>query len=237
VARTLRAVWPSTAAELVRAQRGLAALTLPPWQPSSALSTVAGCYVCFARGEAGRGRAGERGWAAAVLMRGNRGLVESAVAVGEAGAPYEPGRLALREGPLLEAALRLLAEPPDVLLANASGRDHPRAAGLALHLGAVLDLPSVGVTDRPLLAEGREPRAERGATSPLLLAGVEVARRLRTRAGARPVVAHPGWRTDLDTAVAVVWASTRRARTPEPLRRARWLARYARAAAGPAPHG
>jgi hypothetical protein len=44
-------------------------------------------------------------------MRGNRALGESAVAVGAAGAPYEPGLLALREGPLLEAALRLLAEP------------------------------------------------------------------------------------------------------------------------------
>jgi deoxyribonuclease V len=230
-------MWPRTASELVSAQRELAALARPVWQPLSALPMVAGCYVCFARGQAGRGRAGECGWAAAVLMRGNRGLVESAVTVGAAGAPYEPGLLALREGPLLEAALRLLAEAPDVLLVNASGRDHPRAAGLALHLGAALDRPSVGVTDRPLLAEGREPGAGRGDTSELLLGGVEVARMLRTRAGARPVVVHPGWQTDLDTATTVVRAATRRARTPEPLRRARQLARSARAAAGPGARG
>ena len=226
-------MWPSTADELVRAQRELAVLEPPNWRPSSARPLVAGCFVCFARGQMGRGRAGERGWAAAVLMRGNRRLVESAVAVGAAGAPYEPGLLALREGPLLEAALRALSEPPEVLLANATGRDHPRGAGLALHLGAVLDLPSIGVTDRPLHAEGGEPGADHGATSPLRLGGVEVARMLRTRAGARPVVVHPGWRTDLDTAIAVVRASIRRARTPEPLRRARQLARYARAAAQP----
>lgn len=209
----------------------------PAWRPSSPRPLVGGCYVCFARGETGRGRAGEPGWAAAVLMRGNRRLVESAVAVGAAGAPYEPGLLALREGPLLDAALRALTERPEVLLANATGRDHPRGAGLALHLGVVLDLPSIGVTDRPLLGEGREPGAERGATSPVSLRGVEVARILRTRAGARPVVVHPGWHTDLDTALAVVRASTRRARTPEPLRRARQLARYARAAAGATPRG
>lgn len=222
--RILRVMWPSTAAELVRAQRELAALGPPGWRPSTARPLVAGCYVCFARGEGGRGRAGERGWAAAVLMRGNRRLVESAVAVGAAGAPYEPGLLALREGALLEAALRVLAEPPEVLLANATGRDHPRAAGLALHLGTVLDLPSIGVTDRPLQAIGPEPRPERGETSPLLLHGVEAARILRTRAGARPIVVHPGWRTDLDTAVSVTLASTQRVRTPEPLRRARSLA-------------
>jgi deoxyribonuclease V len=65
--------------------------------------------------------------------------------------------------------------------------------------------------------------------SPLLLRGVEVARLLRTRVGARPVVVHPGWRTDLDTAVSVLLGATRRARTPEPLRRARREARRARA--------
>jgi deoxyribonuclease V len=221
----------------VRTQRELAALAPPRWRPSAVRPLVGACYVCFARGEGGRGRAGERGWAAAVLMRGSRGLVESAVAVGAAGAPYEPGLLALREGPLLDTAVRTLSERPDVLLCNATGSDHPRAAGLALHLGAMLDLPSIGVTDRPLTAEGGEPGADRGATRPVLLGGVEVARLLRTRAGARPVVVHPGWRTDLDAATAMVGASTRRARTPEPLRRARQLARYARAATAPGAGG
>ena len=173
----------------------------------------------------------EPGWAAAVLMRGDRRQAGSAVVSGSAAAPYEPGLLALREGPLLEAAVRALPEPPEVVLANASGRDHPRGAGLAFHLGAVLERPSVGVTDRPLLASGPEPGPERGATSPLLIGRREVARALRTRAGARPVVVHSGWRTDLDTAVSVVLVSTRRARTPEPLRRARRAARQARAEA------
>jgi deoxyribonuclease V len=116
------------------------------------------------------------------------------------------------------------------VLVNASGRDHPRGAGLALHLGAVLDLPSVGVTDRPLLpAHGPEPGEQRGATSPLTHDGAEVARLVRTRPGARPIVVHPGWRTDADAAVAIVLAATRRARTPQPLRRARQAARRARA--------
>ena len=35
----------------------------------------------------------------------------------------------------------MLAEPPDVLLLDGTGRDHPRRCGLAVHLGAVLDLP------------------------------------------------------------------------------------------------
>lgn len=190
---------------------------------------AAGCFVCFARGLGGG--AGEPAWSGAALMLGAGRLLATAVVEGGAGAAYEPGLLALREGPLLEAAVRALPEPPDVLVVNAAGLDHPRAAGLALQLGAVLDLPSVGVTDRPLIAEGPSPRDERGATSALWLDGRQVARWVRTRARARPVVAHPGWRTDLDAAVAVVRKTTRRARTPEPLRRARRAAREARARA------
>jgi deoxyribonuclease V len=228
-------VWPSTASELVRVQLELGAMTPAPWRPAGPRPLVAGCFVCFGRGGAGAGRPDEPGWAAAVLLRGDRRPAGAAVVSGTAGAPYEPGLLALREGPLLEAAVRALPERPEVLIANASGRDHPRRAGLALHLGAVLDLPSAGVTDRPLLASGGEPAPERRATSPLLLGDAEVARALCTRAGARPVVVHPGWRTDLDAATAVVLAATRRARTPEPLRRARRAAREARAAAEAAP--
>ena len=164
-------------------------------------------------------------------MHGDRRDTGTTIARGEAGAGYEPGLLALREGPLLEAAVRALPSMPDVVIANATGRDHPRGAGLALHLGWVLDLPSVGVSDRPLLAAGQEVGPERGAMSPLRLDGVEVARLLRTRAGARPLVVHPGWRTDLDTACAVILDGIGRVRAPEPLRQARRMARLARAGA------
>jgi hypothetical protein len=49
------------------------------------------------------------------------------------------------------------------------------------------------------------------------------------RAGAKPVAAYAAWQTDAQDAVQVVLAATRRARTPEPLRRARTLARTRRA--------
>jgi deoxyribonuclease V len=222
-------MWPETPAELSRLQHQLASLQPTLWHPRAVRPLVAGCFVCFARPTAGRGRAGQRGWAAVTLMQADRHVAATAIVRGEAAAPYQPGLLALREGRLLEAAIRALPGEPEVLMVNATGRDHPRRAGLALHLGAELDLPSVGVSDRPLLAEGAEPAPGRGATSPLLLEEAEVARLVRTRVGARPLIVHPGWRTDLDTAVSVALASTRRARTPEPLRRARREARQARA--------
>jgi deoxyribonuclease V len=214
--------WPGTREELIEEQLRLAALDPLPWRSRPA-ARIGAVFVCFARGGRGPGQAGDPGWAAAHAGR-------DAVAVGgRAGAPYEPGLLALREGALLEAAVRALAQPPDVLLVDATGRDHPRRAGLALHLGAVLDLSTVGVTHRPLVAEGAWPPDEPGAMSPLFLDDELAGYWLRTRPGTRPLAVHAGWRTDPDVAIDVV-LSTSRLRTPEPLRRARRRAREARAA-------
>jgi deoxyribonuclease V len=224
------ASWPATAEELVRVQRALAAASPPPWPGGRAASELllGGCFVCFARGIAGEGAAGDPGVAAAALTRRRRPLA-SATVTGRAGGPYQAALLALREGALLEAAVRALDQLPEVLLVNATGRDHPRRAGLALHLGAVLDLPTAGVTSRPLAARGAWPEDERGATAPLRLGGELVGHWLRSRAGAKPVAVHAAWGTDPDQAVELVLAAVRRHRTPEPLRRARAAARAARA--------
>jgi deoxyribonuclease V len=95
----------------------------------------------------------------------------------------------------------------------------------------VLGPPTVGVTTRPLLAQGAWPVDQRGATTPLLVGGEVVGCWVRTRARAKPVVVHAAWQTDAQAAIQVVLAVTRRARTPEPLRRARTLARTRRARA------
>lgn len=220
-------VWPEAPEDLVALQRELAQATPEPWRPGAQAPAIGACIVCFPRGQTGPGEAGDPAWSAAVVLCGRRTVAEAIVA-GRAGAAYTGGLLALREGALLEAAVRALPAAPQVLLVDATGRDHPRRAGLALHLGAVLDLPTVGVTHRPLLATGAWPADARGATSALRLEGEAVGAWLRTRRGTRPLAVHPGWRTDLEVAVTVVMAATFGRRTPEPIRRARTLARSAR---------
>jgi deoxyribonuclease V len=224
-------VWPADADALVAEQRRLADVAAPAWTPPDRGLLVGGCWVCFPRGLSGPGGAGDPAWGAAVLMDGDE-VVDGVVRGGVAGAAYVPGLLALRIGPILERAVRALERAPDVLLVDATGRDHPRRAGLAIHLGAELGIPTVGLTHRPLRGEGAWPADRRGATSLLRVGDEVVGCWMRTRPGTRPLVVHPGWRTDLDTAVDVV-ARTARRRTPEPLRRARRLAREARAGASP----
>jgi deoxyribonuclease V len=223
------ATWPATADELSRLQQALGEMTPARWQPPTIPRRIGACFVCFERVQ-GAGTAGDRGFAGAAVTAGRR-LLAGVTAAGSAGGPYLPALLALREGPLLEQAVRALPIASEVLVVNATGRDHPRRAGLALHLGAVLGLPTVGVTTRPLVAEGAWPVDQRGATAPLRLGGEVVGCWVRTRAGAKPVAVHAAWQTDPQAAVQVVLAATRRARTPEPLRRARTLARTRRARA------
>jgi deoxyribonuclease V len=222
------ATWPATAHELIGLQQALGELTPERWQPPATLSRIGACFVCFEPVH-GAGAAGDMGFAGAAVSHRRRLLAGVSVS-GPAGGPYLPTLLALREGPLLEQAVRGLEIVPEVLVVNATGRDHPRRAGLALQLGAVLGLPTVGVTTRPLVAEGAWPPVDqRGARAPLLMGGEVVGCWVRTRAGARPVAVHAAWQTDPDAAVQVVLAASRRARTPEPLRRARTLARTRRA--------
>ena len=224
-------MWPTDQSALQQVQQELAEAVPEPWTPGHQRLLVGGCWVCFPRGLTGPGGAGDPAWTAAVLMRGAT-VLEERVTRGAASAAYVPGLLALRMGEVMERAVRALDTAPDVLLLDATGRDHPSRAGLAVHLGAVLDLPTIGVTHRPLLAEGAWPDDERGASAPLRIDGTTVGCWLRTRPGVRPLVVHPGWRVDLDTAVDVVLRSTTRRRTPEPLRQARHRARRARAGTG-----
>jgi deoxyribonuclease V len=137
--------------------------------------------------------------------------------------------LALREGPLLEAAVWGLPERADVLVVNATGRDHPRRAGLALHLGVNLDLPSIGVTSRTLLAAGPAPVDAAGAMSPLMIEGELVGFWIRPRRGVRALAVHAAWRTTPEVAASVALTLCLGRRTPEPLRLARRAAREARA--------
>ena len=220
-------MWPTDPDSLIASQQQLASAAPPQVILDPANSIIAGCWVCFPRGLAGPGTDHDPAWSTAVIMSAGQ-VIEQQMINGKTGAGYVPGLMALRIGPLLDQTVRALTRRPDVVLLDATARDHPRRAGLALQLGAELDVPTIGVTHRPLIAGGTWPDDQRGATSPLQVGDSVVGCWLRTQPGVRPLAVHPGWRVDLGTAVSVVSFVTRRRRTPEPLRRARQLARRAR---------
>ncbi|MBA3527885.1 MAG: endonuclease V [Propionibacteriaceae bacterium] len=224
-------MWPSDADSLVTFQEQLAFAAPEPSAVDPSTATIGACWVCFPRGLTGPGTDHDPAWCAAVIMRG-RQLRKQRVITGTTGAPYLPGLLALRLGRLIEGAVRSLSGRLDVLLLDATARDHPRKsrAGTACrrrarrahHWG---DAPAADCL-------GEWPSDQRGAMSPLRIGDSVVGCWLRTQPGVRPLAVHPGWRIDLATAVEVVTSITSRRRTPEPFRRARQLARRARTQQG-----
>src|SRR4051794_31772300 len=115
--------WPRAGDELARVQDELAAAEPAAWHESAG-SDVGACIVVFPRGKTGAGDAGDPAWAAATVVRG-RPVVGDAVVTGEAGAPYAPGLLALREGPGLGGGGGAPAPPPPPPPPPAPGRPPP----------------------------------------------------------------------------------------------------------------
>lgn len=92
---------------------------------------------------------------AIVVMRGGE-IVERTHAVSELSIPYIPGLLSFREGGPILDAFATLDHDPDLVLFDGSGRIHFRQAGLATHMGVVLDVPAIGVAKSLLCGTPRE---------------------------------------------------------------------------------
>jgi deoxyribonuclease V len=200
--------------ELVRIQHRVAELVRQE-DGFQRLERIAGCDISFSRGD--------RACAACVVLD-YRSLEpqEERVRSVKVRFPYIPTFLAFRE---LEGMLRVLrGTEADVYMVGAQGVAHPRRAGLASHLGVVLDRPTLGVAKSRLVGEADAPGESPGSYTWLRHEGEIVGAVLRTRRGAKPVYVSVGHRLTLETAVRITLETTRGHRLPEPLRRAHELA-------------
>lgn len=171
----------------------------------------------------------------AVVVRAGGRTVERVHAVSPLEVPYVPGYLSFREGPPVLAALQELSVEPDLLLFDGSGRIHFRQAGLATHLGVVLEAPSVGVAKRLLCGtpagsiEGLSEGAMVAITADDRVdasAGTRLGHAVQTRQfesadrHVNPVFVSPGHRTGDRTAAALALACCTDYKLPEPIRQA-----------------
>lgn len=179
-------------------------------------------------------------YAAVVVVRAETfELVERVGVVGKAEFPYIPGLLSFREAPPVLDAFRKLKVTPDVVLCDGQGIAHPRRIGLASHLGLWLRLPTIGCAKSLLCGTYEEPGPDRGDRSPLIDQGEVVGAVVRSRARVSPLYVSPGHLCDLESAVAVVLASTVKYRLPVPGRMAHDYVNAIRRAADegkPLPH-
>ncbi|MFB6296570.1 MAG: endonuclease V [Halobacteriales archaeon] len=232
-------------AEMETLQREIAAIARfdddPPIDPASlGERVVAGVDQAFLE---------DRAVSAIVALRDGE-VIERAGAVSPLSIPYVPGLLSFREGgPIIDAARSLDCEP-DLLLFDGSGRIHFREAGLATHMGVVLDTPSVGVAKGLLcgtprastegLPEGGRVAidADRDVEAP---AGTTLGYALQTRQydspdrHVNPVYVSPGHRVGAASAADHAEALCARYKLPEPIRLADSYADDLKREAGGAP--
>ena len=137
--------------------------------------------------------------------------------------PYVPGFLSFREAPMMIKAFRELENKPDVLFVDGQGTAHPRKAGIAVHLGVILKVPTIGCAKKPLLKSFAMPKDEKGAAEPIFLGKEVVGWVLRTRKGVKPVYISPGNLITLEETLNLTLDVTRKYRLPEPIRLAHHL--------------
>jgi deoxyribonuclease V len=176
----------------------------------------------------------DRAVSVVVLMRGDT-VVERAHAVTDLEIPYVPGLLSFREGGPIVAAFEELSRTPDLVVFDGSGRIHYRQAGLATHLGVVLDVPSVGVAKSLLCGRPREdvdgrPQGWRtdvvadgaveNADPETVLGHAYQSRQYDTNPVVNPLYVSPGHRVATETATDLVAGLCGGYKLPEPTRRA-----------------
>jgi deoxyribonuclease V len=154
--------------------------------------------------------------------------VEDAFAVTDIPFPYVPGFLSFREGPAVIKAIDILKIKPDLVLVDGQGIAHPKAMGIASHIGVILDIPTIGCAKSRLVGEYKEPGSKKGDWAPLNFHSRIVGAVLRTRDNVRPIFISPGNKIDLRGSIEVVKRCVGKYRIPEPLRRADSLSKKLR---------
>lgn len=167
-----------------------------------------------------------RAVAAFVLASTEGDIFDQMTTSAPAAFPYISTYLAYRELPAYLAAVRAADEAgweADVLLVDGNGLLHPRRAGIATHLGVLLDRPTVGVAKGHLCGHANTAGMTIGEWRPVVLDEDTVGAAIRTDRN-QTLFVSPGHRADLEGTIALVQALTAKTALPAPLAWAHELA-------------
>ena len=87
-------------------------------------------------------------FSSAVVVDTLMNVIDESASIAKTAMPYVPGFLFFREGPAAIATVEKLRRRPDVLIVRGCGMNHPRFAGLASHVGVILNMSTVGVSKK-----------------------------------------------------------------------------------------
>ena len=137
---------------------------------------------------------------------------------------YISGLLTFREGSPLMSLFRKTSQDIDLIVFHSHGQSHPRKFGLASHLGVLLDIPSIGVSNKMLVGSHDHLSQQKYSEKPILLNGETVGTALRSKENKKPIYVSTGHRSDLASAVKLTKHLVKNYRLPEPVRLAQLAA-------------
>lgn len=216
--------WDLTPKEAMELQRELArAVSLKDvlrWQD---IKIVAGVDVAYSK-------ISGKSYAAVVVFDFNhKEPIARATAIRRTDYPYIPGLLSFREAPAIISALRKIKLQVDLLVCDGQGIAHPRACGLASHLGVLYDLPAIGCAKTILFGSPEKTLPDRAGSYVNLLHPTEkkiVASLLRTKDRCRPIIVSPGHKISLSLARRIILHFCDKYRLPEILRQPHLISNY-----------
>lgn len=179
------------------------------------IRTIAGCDISFSKND--------HAYAASVLLDYiDLKELDHEIKKVKIEFPYIPTYLAFRE---LEPMLRVLKDmEADVYIIEGHGIAHPRRAGLASHIGTIIDKPTIGVAKNILCGEAEEPLMEKGSHTLIKDNGDVIGAAVRTRSNVNPVYVSIGHKVSLERAIDVTLKTSPRYKLPRPIRAAHRLA-------------
>ncbi len=138
---------------------------------------------------------GPRAVAAAVLRNiSKKKKIEVSLQLGQPTFPYIPGLLFIREAPIMTTVINKLSVKPNVVFVDGHGIAHPRKAGLAVLVGLVSNIPSIGIAKSLLIGEIGEFE---GGFAPIILEGSTVGYKMQC--SGRVYYISPGYGIDVST--------------------------------------
>lgn len=137
--------------------------------------------------------------------------------ISDAEFPYVPTFLTFREGPPVVKLFRKLRVKPDILIIDGNGQLHPRKAGIATHIGVILDMPTIGVAKTLLCGKCEQPM-KIGEYGEIMYQNEVRGTVLKSKEGCNPIYISVGHRISLMTATKIVKNLLKNHKLPEPLR-------------------
>ncbi len=116
---------------------------------------------------------------------------------------------------------------PDIIVFDSCGINHPIKAGMATYFGAVMDIPTVGVSKKVLCGDSETP-VEVGESQKLRYKDDHVGWLLKSNKRSNPIIIAPGHKVSVDSSLEIVKHCLKGYKLPEPTRLAHMYAAEAK---------